>query len=131
MATIEKFQDIEAWKKARELTRKVYIRSKTGKFSKDYALRDQMRRASVSIMSNIAEGFGRGGTKEFIQFLSIAKGSATEVESQIYVALDQEYISDDAFKELQKLSRETQKLLGGLIKYLQKYDKRGHKYKKK
>ena len=87
MPTIKKVEDIEAWKKARELTRAVYNCSKIEPFSKDFALRDQMRRAAVSVMSNIAEGFERGGTKEFVQFLAIAKGSAGEVEAQLFVAL--------------------------------------------
>ena len=82
MATIKRFEDIEAWKKARELTREVYRHSKVGPFSKDFGLRDQIRRAAVSVMSNIAEGFERGGNKEFMQFLAIAKGSVGEIESQ-------------------------------------------------
>jgi four helix bundle protein len=88
MATLRQFEDIEAWQKARELTRAVYDCSKVGLFSRDFGLRDQMRRASVSVMSNIAEGFERGGKGEFVQFLAMAKGSAGEVEAQLYVALD-------------------------------------------
>ena len=88
MATLKRFEDIEAWQKARELTRAVYAVSNEGPFSRDFGPRDQIRRASVSIMSNIAEGFGRGGNKEFIQFLSTAKGSASEVQAQLYVAMD-------------------------------------------
>ncbi len=87
MSGFQRFEDIEAWQKARELTREVYAASNTGLFAKDYGLRDQIRRASVSIMSNIAEGFGRGGNKEFIQFLSTAKGSASEVQAQLHVEL--------------------------------------------
>ncbi|HEX6729001.1 MAG TPA: four helix bundle protein [Pyrinomonadaceae bacterium] len=79
MATFKKFEDIECWKKARELTKRVYRASRKGLFARDFGLRDQICRASVSIMSNIAEGFDRNGTKEFIQFLSTAKGSAAEV----------------------------------------------------
>ncbi len=86
MATIKHFEDIDAWKKARKLTAAVYAHSNTGRFSKDFGLREQMRKAAVSIMSNIAEGFERGGRSEFIQFLAIAKGSAGEVEAQLYVA---------------------------------------------
>jgi four helix bundle protein len=107
MATIKRFEDIEAWKKACELTRDVYRHSKVGPFSKDFGLRDQMRRAAVSVMSNIAEGFERGGNKEFLQFLAIAKGSVGEVESQIYVALDQVYIDEDEFASLKRLTRST------------------------
>ena len=83
MATINKFEDIEAWQVARKLTHQIYIASNTGQFARDFGLRDQIRRASVSIMSNIAEGFGRGGNKEFVQFLCIAKGSVLEVQSQL------------------------------------------------
>ena len=97
MATIRRFEDIEAWKAARRLTQKVYAVSKCGDFRKDFALRDQIRRASISITSNIAEGFERDGTKEFASFLSIAKGSAGEVRSQLYVALDEGYINPDTF----------------------------------
>jgi four helix bundle protein len=130
MATLKRFQDIEAWKKARELTRAVYKCSGAGKCARDFVLRDQIRRASVSITSNIAEGFGRGGSTELINFLSIAKGSATEVESQLYIALDQGYISKNEFEGLQKLATSTQGLLAGFINYLKKCDLRGQKYKK-
>jgi four helix bundle protein len=103
MATFKKFEDTEAWKKARELTREVYRHSKVSPFSKDFGLRDQIRRAAVSGMSNIAEGFERGGTKEFMQFLAIAKGSVGELEAQLYVALDQSYINERGVR----LSQET------------------------
>ncbi len=83
MATIHRFEDIEAWQKARELTVAVYAVSNEGPFSRNFGLRDQIRRASVSIMSNITEGFGRGGNKEFIQFLSTAKGSASDFHSAV------------------------------------------------
>jgi four helix bundle protein len=129
MATIKRFEDIEAWKKARELTREVYRHSMVGSFSKDFGLRGQMRRATVSIMSNIAEGFERGGTKEFIQFLSVAKGSVGEIESQLYVALDQSYIGADQFASLKSLAGLTKRLIGGLIGYLRQSGLKGVKYK--
>ena len=129
MATFKRFEDIEAWQKARELTREVYNRSKTGLFSRDFGLRDQMRRASVSVLSNIAEGFERGGTNEFVQFLAIAKGSAGELEAQLYVALDQAYISREEFSSLRKLTTSTKRLLGGLIGYLRQSGMKGTKYK--
>ena len=129
MATIRRFEDIEAWQKARELAREVYRCSKVGPFSKDFGLRDQMRRASVSVMSNIAEGFERGGTSEFVQFLAIAKGSAGEVEAQLYVALDQAYIGEEEFAFLKGLATSTKRLTGGLIGYLRKSGMRGVKYK--
>lgn len=129
MATFKKFEDIEAWKKARELTREIYRVSRTGPFSKDFALRDQIRRAAVSIMSNIAEGHDRGGTGEFIQFLSTAKGSAAEVKCQLYVALDENYINDSTFAQLSKLVTEIGNMVGGLIGYLRRSGIRGTKYK--
>jgi four helix bundle protein len=128
MATFKRFEDIEAWQKARELTREVYKRSKSGLFSRDFGLRDQMRRASVSVLSNIAEGFERGGTNEFVQFLAIAKGSPGELEAQLYVALDQAYINREEFTSLRKLTS-TKRLLGGLIGYLRQSGMKGTKYK--
>ncbi len=89
MSKIYRFEDLEAWKIARELTKEVYRTSKNDLFIRDYGLPDQICRASVSVMSNIAEGFERDGNKEFVNFLSIAKGSSGEVRSQLYVALDQ------------------------------------------
>ena len=100
MATFKSFEEIDAWKKARELTREIYAVSDKGAFSRDFALRDQTRRAGVSIMSNIAEGFERDGTGEFVQFLAIAKGSAGEIKTQLFVALDQNYISQETFDQL-------------------------------
>lgn len=100
MSTIDRFEDLEAWKLARALTGLVYAASGQGNFGRDFALRDQIRRASVSIVSNIAEGFERDGDKEFLQFLSMAKGSCGEVRAQLYLALDQKYISDAQFTEL-------------------------------
>jgi four helix bundle protein len=129
MPTIKKIEDIEAWKKARELTRAVYNCSKVEPFSKDFALRDQMRRAAVSVMSNIAEGFERGGTKEFVQFLANAKGSAGEVEAQLFVALDQKYISEGEFARLRDLAVSTKRLIGGLMSYLRQSGMKGEKYK--
>ena len=128
MASIERFEDIEAWKKARELTREIYRITNQGAFVKDFGLRDQIRRAAVSIMSNIAEGFGRGGNKEFIQFLSTAKGSASEVQAQLYVALDAEYITKDQFQQLYGLAQSSGKMIGGFIRYLQKSDHKGVKF---
>ena len=128
MASIERFEDIEAWQKARELTREIYRITNQGAFVKDFGLRDQIRRAAVSIMSNIAEGFGRGGNKEFIQFLSTAKGSASEVEAQLYVALDAEYITEDQFQQLYGLAQSSGKMIGGFIRYLQKSEHKGVKF---
>ena len=129
MATFQRFEDIEAWQKARELTREIYTVSNRGPFSKDFGLRDQIRRASVSIMSNIAEGFERGGTKEFVQFLSVAKGSSGELRSQLYVALDQGYLKEEMFDRLLAAALETSRMISGLINYLRKSKMKGTKYK--
>lgn len=129
MAKIEHFEDIEAWQKARELTRMVYEMTQDGAFARDFGLRDQIRRAAVSVMSNIAEGFGRGGNREFIQFLATAKGSASEVQAQLYVALDAEYITQEQFELLYGAVESTARLIGGFMRYLQSSDQKGHKYK--
>ena len=92
MARIEKLEDLIAWQKARELTKAIYVITRQGNFAKDYGLNSQIQRATVSIMSNIAEGFERGGRNEFHQFLSTAKGSCAEVRTQLYVAFDVGYI---------------------------------------
>lgn len=129
MATIEQFEDIEAWKKARELTREIYDISKGDTFARDFGLKDQIRRAVVSIMSNIAEGFERGGDKEFAQFVALAKGSSAEVRSQLYVALDQGYIERDTFHRLSKLTLEINRMLAGLMKYLRNSEYKGSKFR--
>jgi four helix bundle protein len=130
MATFHRFEEIEAWQKARGLTREIYSVSNQAAFARDFGLRDQMRRASVSIMSNIAEGCERSGTGEFIQFLAIAKGSAGEVRAQLYVARDQGYISEEVFEDL--LSRATQisRMINGLMAYLRESKIKGTKYGK-
>lgn len=130
MATIRSFVDLEAWRAARELTKLVYLATRSSAFSKDFGLRDQIRRASVSIMANIAEGFGRSGSGEFIQFLAIAKGSACEVLSHVYVAFDQDYITQAEFDRLNDFAERTVHLIGGLMKYLQQSTIKGAKYKR-
>ena|ERR1700682_1895182 len=100
MAGFQNFEEIQAWQRARALTREVYALSDREPFSRDFGLRDQVRRASASIMSNIAEGFERNGRKEFLQFLAIAKGSAGEGLSQSFIAYDQGYISEAEFARL-------------------------------
>jgi four helix bundle protein len=131
MSAFQRFEDIEAWQKARELTKAIYVMSSDGQFARDFGLRDQIRRASVSIMSNIAEGFGRGGNKEFIQFLSTAKGSASEVQAQLYIALDANHINEEQFKNLYALAQSIGNMIGGLIRYLAKSDFKGVKYDEK
>ncbi len=129
MGKIQKFEDILAWQKARELTREVYARSTTGAFAKDFGLKDQIQRASVSIMGNVAEGFDRGGDKEFIQFLSVSKGSCGEVKSHLYVALDQQYINPTQFNQIYNSADEAGRLLAGFMAYLKQSDLRGRKFK--
>jgi four helix bundle protein len=129
MGKIQKFEDILAWQKARELTKEIYTHTKTSPFVKDFGLRDQIQRASVSIMGNVAEGFDRGGDKEFIQFLSVSKGSCGEVKSHLYVALDQQYIVPEQFNRLYNSADEVGRLLAGFMAYLKKSDLRGKKFK--
>ena len=118
MASIEKSEDIEAWQRARQLAKAVYATTSEGKFDRDFGLRDQIQRAAVSVMSNIAEGFERGGDVEFRRFLAIAKGSAGEVKAQLYVALDAGLIDQTAFDSLYKSATETGNLIGGFMRYL-------------
>lgn len=129
MARITKFEDIESWKRARTLTKEIYELTSTGEFKRDFGLKDQIRRASVSILSNIAEGFERGGDREFLQFLAVAKGSCGEVRAQLYVALDQGYFSVGRFETLCEAATEVGQLLSGLMKYLKQSDLRGSKYR--
>jgi len=129
MAAIEKFEEIESWKLGRQVVGPIYDWSSKGDFSKDYALCNQIRRASISIISNIAEGFERGGNKEFVNFLSIARGSCGEVRSQLYVALDQSYITKEQFDIVHAKLMETSRLISGLMKYLQNSELRGSKFK--
>jgi four helix bundle protein len=114
MAKIERFEDLIAWQKARELTRAVYEATRQGAFAKDYGLSSQIQRAAVSIMSNIAEGFERGGRGEFHQFLSTAKASCAEVRSQLYVALDVGYLDKSVFDRLMQQAEEVARIVGGL-----------------
>lgn len=114
MAGIGRFEDIVAWQKARVLTREIYLVTASGGFAKDFGLRDQIRRASVSVMANIAEGFERAGRAEFHQFLVVAKASCAEVRSHLYVALDVGYITEEVFYGLSNMTAEVGKIIGGL-----------------
>jgi len=129
MARIEQCDDIDAWKKARELAQAIYEVTSVGEFASDFGLRDQIRRAAVSVMSNIAEGFERSGDKEFRQFLSLAKGSAGEVKAQLYVALDARFLSQEQFDQLYSLATETGRLIGGFMRYLTDSGYKGSKFK--
>ena len=124
------FEDLEVWKSARTLTRKIYDFTSKHAFSKDFGLRDQIRKASVSIMSNIAEGFERGGTQEFIQFLSIAKGSSGEVRCQLYIAFDQDYFDKEEGVKLIDECRRLSIMINNFMEYLKGAGYKGTKYRK-
>ena len=115
---IDKFENIESWKKARIIVDKIYGINFSNQLVKDYALSDQIRRAAISIMANIAEGFDSGSDKSFINFLNYAYRSASEVQSLLYISLDQNYISEAEFSELYEGLNYIKNLIGGLIKYL-------------
>jgi four helix bundle protein len=129
MPTIDKFEDLKVWQKARTLCQEVFALTQQDKFSKDYKLKDQINGSSGSVMDNIAEGFGRQGNIEFINFLTIAHGSALEVKSQLYRALDRNYLSQSRFNALATLIDEIGKMNPSLITYLNKNDFRGQKFK--
>ena len=120
MAKVERFEDLIAWQRARSLVREIYRETSCGAFAKDFGLREQIRRASVSVMSNIAEGFERFSTAEFHQFLTISKSSCAEVRSQLFVALDAGYLDQDCFNRLQSAAQETSKVVGGLRAAIQR-----------
>lgn len=129
MATFRRFEEIEAWQKARVLVKQLYTLSNEGKFARDFGLRDQLRRAGVSIMANIAEGYERGGSREFVQFLAIAKGSAAEVRSHLYVAFDQGYVNKEVLDELLAQAEQTARMTSKLMEYLRGSELKGVKYK--
>jgi len=129
MATVKRFEDLEVWQKAREVCRLISALTLKDKFRKDFVLINQICRSSGSVMDNIAEGFERGSKKEFVQFLCIAKGSAEEVRSQLYRALDLNYISEAEFKEAFIKTEVLSKQISGFIKYLTQSDLKGLKNK--
>ena len=124
----KRFEELEAWQHARRLTNEIYRVSALGRFSRDFGLRDQVRRAGVSVMSNIAEGFERGGNKEFMQFLCVAKASCGEARSELCVASDQGYITLDQFEALSAMALQTSRLISGLLRYLRQSSFRGSKF---
>ncbi len=128
MAKIERFEEIIAWQKARELCKIIKPLTKKNEFLKDFKLSGQILDSSGSVMDNIAEGFERGGNKEFIQHLFISKGSCGETKSQLYRALDSDYISDDEFLTCYNKSEEVAKVIEGFIKYLQTTEIKGRKF---
>ena len=117
---IERFEDIQAWQKARELTRMVYSVTGQGTFARDFGLRDQIRRAAGSVMANVAEGFDAGSDTEFVRFLRFARRSVSEVQSHLYVALDQSYVTQVQFDQIYQTAAEAKRLIGGFIRYLEK-----------
>ena len=125
---IKNFEDLEIWKGARALTRAIYQLTRDPKFSKDFGLRDQIQRATVSIMSNIAEGFERGGNQEFIQFLYVAKASCGEVRSHLYIALDQTYVDPKVVNDLLSSLKRLSIMIKHLIDHLKQSDMPGPKY---
>ena len=126
MATIEKFEDLICWQKARELTKEIY---KSLKDCRDFGFKDQIQRASVSVLSNIAEGFERGTQQEFLNYLYIAKGSAGEVRAQLYVALDVGYLNIETFKDLNNLASECSRLIQSFAERVKGGARRGTQFK--
>ncbi|MEO1263268.1 MAG: four helix bundle protein [Bacteroidota bacterium] len=130
MASIKRFEDIEAWQLARQLSNNIYQLTGKGTFVKDFGLKNQIRNAAGSVMDNIAEGFGRSGNKEFINFLSYSMGSAAEVQSQLYRARDARHISEEEFKKAYLLANRISKANNGLLNYLKKSEIKGTKFKR-
>jgi four helix bundle protein len=124
MAKIEQFETIDAWKAARELTRRVYETTSTGSFAQDFGLREQAQRATVSAMANIAEGFDSGSSREFIKFLGYALRSASELQSHLYVALDQGYLEQQEFTALFALTVKCKNLTSGFMRYLRSHPRK-------
>lgn len=123
MATAKRFEDLEVWQRSRELANLIYAVSKDGMFSRDFGLRDQIRRAAVSIMSNIAEGFESSTQQTFIKYLGHAKASAGEVRAQLYIVKDQGYISEQDFQKAFEMAEICSKQLSRFIQYLQNQPK--------
>jgi len=118
MASIKRFEDIQAWQKAREFTKLIYTETSKGPFAKDYPLNDQTKRAAISIMLNIAEGFGRKTDKELKQYLVQAHGSCAEIQAALYIALDQSYVTENVFRQLYDFADEISRMLMGFYNYL-------------
>ncbi|MDQ3005665.1 MAG: four helix bundle protein [Chloroflexota bacterium] len=120
MPTIKRFEDLNCWKSARDLVNMVYKATNESPFNRDFGLRDQIRRAAVSVMSNIAEGFNAGSDAEFMRFLSFSRRSVSETQSQSYIALDQKYMTQDTFNQIYAKANETERQVNALISYLNK-----------
>jgi len=128
MSTIKSFEDIEAWKLARELSQEIFELTLMGSFAADYGLRDQINRSTGSIMDNIAEGFERGGSREFIHYLSLARGSAGEVRSQLCRAFDRKYLENDKYLEVMENLTKVSKMITWLISYSRDSNLKGYKF---
>ena len=124
MAKIERFEDIEAWQDSRVLVKRIYEITGEGPFGRDFGLRDQIRRSAISSMSNIAEGFERGSDKDFVRFLYMAKASAGEVRSQLYVAIDLGYLEQQRAGEIIDLVQAVSRRISGFIRYLKRSEGR-------
>jgi four helix bundle protein len=129
MATIQKFEDLEVWQKARAFVKHIFDLVNIGLFSKDFELKNQIKRSNGCIMDNIAEGFERGGKAEFINFLTIAKGSYAEARSQLYRAYDRHYITEEVLGSSLQQAEEIGRMIGGLINYLNGSELKGRKFK--
>ncbi len=125
---ITRFEELKAWQRSRDLFRLIHEMTSRAPLCKNYPLRDQMTRASLSVMSNIAEGFDRGGDREFVQYLYLAKGSCAELRSQLYAALDAGYLDRVAFETAFHLSEETSRILQGLIRSIKTRLLKGRKF---
>ena len=128
MPTINRFEDLEVWQLARKVEQFTFELTKSEMLSKDFKLKNQMNDSSSSVMSNIAEGFGRGGRLEFVNFLSFAKGSATELQSQYYNCLDRKYIIEDSFNEVYQMTEILCKKISAFMAYLNQSEKKGQKF---
>ncbi len=124
------FEDLKVWQKARELANLIYATTRQEGFARDFGLTDQIRRAAVSVVSNIAEGFERGSYTEFLQFLYIAKGSCGEVRAQLYIARDQRYVPESTFQQCHALAVEVSRMLSGLADHLKNSHQRGDKFRR-
>ena len=118
MASVHRFEDIDAWQEARKLTKTIYALTQTGRFAKDWGLVDQLQRASVSVMTNIAEGFDSSSSPEFVRFLGYARRSASEAQSVLYIALDQGYITDDQFSSAYEQAEKVRRMVTSFSRYL-------------
>jgi four helix bundle protein len=128
MAIIKSFTDLQVWQRARVYAHEIFLLTMREPFLKDYSLKDQINRAAGGIMDNIAERFDRNGNREFIQFLSIAKGCAAETQSQLFRAFDRQYVSTEEFERFQKESIEIANMIGGLMRYLKTSGIKGSKF---